>query len=537
MQLASLLPWLGRFVPSSLPMIREFRRLRRKISTDPRGSADGTVFVLPYRINPEAQWFEFLLAYALRMRGYQVVLGIGEEVSRYTDGYFCSRSRLRDRLPSLLRIGQFAKAFDAEICLFSSLLGRRTIQELQREAFSAPLASISEYEKYDVCLGRHILGSLSRYFLRCEVDITEHPEIAREFLFTALVSVEAARKVIDDYKPDFLISSHGIYASWGPFCDLFGKMGIPFVTWGMQYKKHAFIFAHNKSYHRDLTEEPETQWRRYFLNAAQKEELLTYASSKASLRSHSDSINYYSSVNGGAKFSKDTIGAASARAVFGMFPNLGWDAQVSFRTLFFDTLNQWLVETVEWFVSRPDRFLIIRSHPAEVFGHVETVEKVGDVIRKHFPTLPRNVVIIEPDDGVTSYDVLDAVDACLVYGSKFGLEAALARKPLIIAGEAYFRNKGMSYDPITKEEYFEWLEGVPDKTPVTDEMYANAIAYGYHYFFRRQVLLPLAEMEGHRFMRYSISSLDDLKPGGLSPLDDFIDRMFSGRPFVNPLLC
>ena len=514
------------------PPISQFQRIKNISSEIMPELTRGNVIILPYRINPGGQWFEFLLAYILRMRGYRPIMGIGEGAVSHTDGYLCTGNRWLKRMPSLYRTRQFANAFDAELCFFHTLLGKNILRALHEEAFNATAAEIPMYHKHGVHLGKQVMGSLSRYFLRCEVNIENNLTISREFLFTALVSIEAARIMAEKYKPELLISSHGIYASWGSFCEYFSIKKIPYVTWGFQYKKHCFIFSHSKSYHRDIIEENPEIWRDYNLSADQRKELIDYILSKGGSGSHSDNISYYSASMDNATSIRDILIIPEGRPIFGLFPNLSWDAQVSFRPLFFKNMNEWVIETISWFITHPEKVLVIRSHPAEIRGTAETQEKVVDIVSKYFPQLPNNIYVIPPDSHITSYNVLADAQVCLVYGSKFGLEAAISRKPLIICGEAYFRDKGMSYDPSSKEEYFLLLNRAPYKTPVTDYMYEMALRYGYHYNFRRQFYLPLADFDGPIFKNYRFSSIKELSPGNMPHLDDFIERCFSGKPFI-----
>ncbi len=512
----------------------QFIKLRKKNPGCIPKVTNGNVVILPFRINPNAQWFEFLIGYALRLRGYRPVVGIGERAVNYTDGYLCTKNRILSRSISLLRAWQFAYAFQLKITYFDRLIDKNTLKELRKEAWSVPLSEIPVYQKYGVDLGNQVMGSMSRYFLKCQVDVQMHENVAREFLYTALVSIEAARVIIDKYDPVLLISSHGIYSSWGVFTEYFRVNGYPFVTWGFQYKKHAFLLSHNKSYHRDIIEEPVQQWRDYDFIDEQKEILVDYINSKGSA-SHSDNINYYSaSLDNKHKMSvKEQLGIKKEIPVFGLFPNLSWDAQVSFRRLFFSDIGDWVVATIRWFSKHPEKNLIIRSHPAETNGIAETQEKVMDIVEKTIGKLPKNVFLIGPDSSISSYDVLNESDVCLVYGSKFGLEAAIRRMPLIVCGEAYFRDKGISYDPDSIEEYYRLLDQAPAGTPFTDSMYDMALRYGYHYNFRRQFIIPLAEMSGPVFNHYLFSDASDLAPGNNAYMDRFFEHCFSGKPFID----
>lgn len=512
--------------------ISEFRKIKKSSSLQYPEVSRGNVIILPYRINPNAQWFEFLIAIALRLRGYNPIMGFGEDATPFCDGYFCTKNRWLSRLLSLWRARQFARVFNVELCSFSVLLGRQTLHRLEEEAFCASADEIPVYSKYGVDLGKQVMGSLSRYFLRCEVNIANNIKISRQFLFTALVSVEAARIMSERYRPKLLISSHGIYASWGSFCEYFFIKKIPYVTWGFQYKKSCFIFSHNKSYHRDIIEEKPESWRDYCLSEGQRKDLLNYIMNKGGSGSHSDNINYYSGSPDNSASIRDVLEIQDRKPIFGLFPNLSWDAQVSFRPLFFKNMNEWVIETISWFIDHPEKILIVRSHPAEIRGPAETQEKIVDIVSKYFPSLPGNIHVIPPDSGITSYNVLTEAQVCLVYGSKFGLEAAIMRKPLIICGEAYFRNKGMSYDPSSKNEYFSLLNQAPGETPVTNKMYERALNYGYHYNFRRQFYLPLSDMDGPKFKQYRFTSTKELCPGNMPYLDNFIEKCFSGKPFI-----
>ncbi len=515
--------------------IVKFKKLREKASGHPPKITKGNVIILPFRINPSAQWFEFIIGYALRLRGYQPIIGMGERAIRYTDGYLCTNDRWLSRQVSLFRAWQFSNAFQLELSHFDQLLGEPILKKLREEAWSAPKSDIARYHKYGVDVGKQVMGSLSRYYLKCRVDVLEHEEISREFLYTALVSLEAAKAIIDKYDPALLISSHGIYSSWGTFTEYFRIKGYPFVTWGFQYKKHAFLLSHNKSYHRDIIEEPATQWREYELRDEQREILIDYINSKGSAN-HSDNINYYSAnaEDRHEESLKTKLGINHESPVFGLFPNLSWDAQVSFRSLFFEDMNDWMLATIRWFSTHPTKTLIIRAHPAEIRGLAETKEKAADIVAREFPQLPKNVFLIAPDSSISSYDVLKASDACLVYGSKFGLEAAINRIPLIVCGEAYFRDKGISYDPDCENDYYQLLDKAPSATPVTDSMYERALHYGYHYNFRRQFILPLAEMNGPVFKDYLFESASDLAPGKNIHMDRLLEYCFTGKPFIDP---
>lgn len=511
------------------PSGRAYRSRVRAESVQGTGNGDTVVF-LPFRINPGASWFELVLARAFRARGYSPLIGLGERSVSLTDGYLVSDRRIRTRALNLFRSDRYVRSFGEAPLHFDILLGKACLAQLRYEASAVPATRIGEYRKYEVDIGRHVESSLCRYFLRSEVHPHKHEAEAREFLFTALVSVEAARKIHSDYNPRLLFSSHGIYASWGSFCDYFKSVGCPFVTWGFQYKKNAVLMSHNQSYHENMITEDAALWRDAELEPAERIDVLAYILKKGSA-SHSDNIDYYQGTDRIKSTVRDLLGIKSGRTLFGMFPNLGWDAQISFKPKFFETMNEWLIETVHWFAYRPDLDLIIRAHPAERRAGFETREKTADILQSAFDTLPANVHLIAPDAPISSYDVLAEVQAALVYGSKFGLEAAIQGKPVVTAGEAYFSGKGISFDPKSKDEYFGLLEHVARGLVPTSDMVEIAVRFGYHYHVRRQMIVPLADLQGPKFVDYSFSDETELLPGASRELDHLIGCCLSGEPF------
>ena len=508
---------------------RAYRSRLRTEAMQGTGNGDTVVF-LPFRINPGASWFELVLARAFRARGYLPLIGLGERSVRLTDGYLVSDRRLRTRALNLFRSDGYVRSFGEVPLHFDTLLGKACLAQLRSEARSAPLGRIADYRKYDVDIGRHVVSSLCRYFLCSTVELDKNEAVAREFLFTAIVSVEAARKIHKTYNPRLLISSHGIYASWGSFCDYFKSVNRPFVTWGFQYRNNAVLMSHNQSYHENMITEDTRLWRDAGLGQSEREDVLEYILKKGSA-SHSDNIDYYQGADRIKSTARELLGIERDRTVFGMFPNLGWDAQISFKPKFFKSMNAWLIDTVRWFADRPDLELIIRAHPAERRAGFETREKTADILRSTFDTLPANVHIIAPEASISSYDVLAEARSALVFGSKFGLEAAIQGKPVVTAGEAYFSGKGISFDPNSKDNYFELLDRVAKGLLPTSDMIETAVRFGYHYHVRRQMIVPLADMQGPKFVDYRFSDENALLPGATPELDHLIECCLSGDPF------
>ena len=68
------------------------------------------------------------------------------------------------------------------------------------------------------------------------------------------------------------------------------------------------------------------------------------------------------------------------------------------------------------------------------------------------------------------------------------METMAANIPTIICGESFLRNKSISFDPNSKQEYLEMLNELPyKKNPISKDRLNLAKKYAFHFFFRRTI--------------------------------------------------
>ena len=176
------------------------------------------------------------------------------------------------------------------------------------------------------------------------------------------------------------------------------------------------------------------------------------------------------------------------KPIISFMTNVFWDAQLNYPNSIFDDMKNCIFETVDFFIKhKKDLCLIIRVHPGEIINDRPSNQKMSDEIKKEFKQLPDNIHIIEPESPLSSYSIGEKSNAIIVYGSKIGSEMAALGKKVIVAGEAWVKNKGISMDPSTKEEYFNILKSLPFKNDLDEESLKRAKKYAYHFFFRKMI--------------------------------------------------
>ena len=113
------------------------------------------------------------------------------------------------------------------------------------------------------------------------------------------------------------------------------------------------------------------------------------------------------------------------------------------------------------------------------------------------------------------------------------MELSSIGQPVIVAGEAWIRNKGLTHDARTPEEYFAILDRLPFAERLSPSLLARARRYAYHFFFNRMIPLPFIEPKaGYPIYRLKLERLDDLLPGASAGLDTICDGILGRGPFV-----
>ena len=154
-------------------------------------------------------------------------------------------------------------------------------------------------------------------------------------------------------------------------------------------------------------------------------------------------------------------------------------------------------------------------------------------LRKRVPQLAPNIIVVPPESDMSTYALMSLCNAAIIYGTKMGVELTSVGLPVIVAGEAWIRNKGLTHDASSPEEYFRILEQLPFPERLGPAQLARARRYAYHFFFNRMIPLPFIEPKaGYPIYRLKLDALQQLLPGESRGLDTICDGILERQPFV-----
>jgi hypothetical protein len=128
---------------------------------------------------------------------------------------------------------------------------------------------------------------------------------------------------------------------------------------------------------------------------------------------------------------------------------------------------------------------------------------------------------------------MEKCQCAIIYNTKTGIELAARGMEVIVAGEAWIRNKGFSTDVDSKNSYREVLDRLPLIKIPDKHKQLLAKKYAYHYFFRRLIPLDFAiPAKGNPPFTIDISSISPLIPGNSSGLDVICQGIINQEDFI-----
>jgi len=402
----------------------------------------------------------------------------------------------------------------------------------RRLATTLPFDQIEALTLDGLAIGEHAYAGALRFFATGSLDDQPHGEaVLRRYLESALLTAFATRRLIRSVGFTSAVFTHGIYVPWGLIGEVARQERVKVSTWNVAYRKRRFIFSHDDTYHHTLMSEPLSHWENNELSPAQEQDLMQYLASRR--EGMFDWIVFHRATTQNAEDIATKIGIDRRRPVIGLLTNVSWDAQLHYPANAFANMLDWLVQTCRYFATRPDLQLLVRVHPAEISGFPPSRQPILGELRKHVPTLAPNIHIVPPESGLSTYALMSLCNSAIIYGTKMGVELTAVGLPVIVAGEAWIRNKGLTHDATTPEEYFKILECLPFPERLGAAQLSRARRYAYHFFFNRMIPLPFIQPKaGYPIYSLKLESLKHLLPGESEGLDTICDGILGGGPFV-----
>lgn len=456
---------------------------------------------------------DLVLSKALELRGHKVkfvLCGGGFDACMYAE---VNKYRNQDG---------FIKDGSKPLCKQCTKVGFTLLakSELNLEVLHPP-NPLTNIEKLDL----EIAESGAKRFLGIGrvTDSEVYQAVLKRFQSASLQYSQSIDDLLSSENFDVVIAHHGIYVPQGNVQALSQRENLKFVSWMQGYRRGTYIFSWNDTYHRELLKPfpPDLQ-----VTSEQIESIENYLSSR------DVGTNDWIRFGVTTKEESGVIPLDFSKPTAILLTNVSWDAQLHYESRLFSDMHEWILQTIDWFIQHPDCNLIVRIHPAEETGRIKSQDKIVDFIESSFESLPKNIFVVKPLDKVSTYALIDRSELAIIFGTKTGLEVAALGKPLLIAGEAWSRNKGIGIEPSTKEDYFTTLCDFERDNKSLFRNRIRGLEVAHYFFFRK--LIPIISIKPIPFYPYARPKMHSDWSEADFGLNTVISALENGHEFVVP---
>ena len=391
----------------------------------------------------------------------------------------------------------FYKANKLRFHLLSKQNPYKNEAEIKEIIKSIPTKELEEFEYKKIKIGSYAVASSIRKYL-APFPLWDDPKFekwVRDFIFTGCIIADGFEHLLDTEKPDKIVMSHAIYISWGVIFDVARHKGYDVDVYNSSYRKNTIRVYKNVP----GAPFPEAEWPAFEnveLNSKELKLLDGYIESRTDQKDDQISLfsgdSDYSVVD---EFIKR--GKAKGAKITCIFSNISWDAYAFANDCPFETMENWLIETVEYLKESPNIFAIVKAHPAEIFHKVPEDFRVKNSVPKD---LPENILFVDEHANIKPFCLYDRIDFGIIHLSTVCIEMALKNIPVLTSGaESHYSNKNFTIDPKSKEEYFKTLDALGESTYGFKPDINSARKYMYYRFFREAIPFEALEIQNGKY--------------------------------------
>jgi hypothetical protein len=496
--------------------------------------------------SPYNQWalhgmWEMTILHALKLRGAEVEYVLCDGLYTDCDQYW---GALNPR-PSdaCLQCQANVSRLVANMGMEYHWLGRYLSPEEGREAKawsqSLPAGELLTATYGSWSIGEWVRSSVQTHFRSNQIDVTDPSmeRVMRSYVYSGLIACFALDRLLDETTPDVMLQFNGRQSSTRVALELARSRGIRVIVHERGLRHETLAMVENtvcyslKPYRRYWTE-----WGGVPLTADELEHIVLHIAERE-----------HGVERGSLALSAPPQPLDDVRA------KLGLQADRPTWVLFtssddetagdddyaspFASQREWIERTIEHARRNPQIDLLIRVHPNTGSRRSKGANRVQiEEMKRLAEDLPPNVRMIDPDDEVSSYSLMDLCSVGLVWVSTVGLELACKGKNVVVAAGNYVAGTSFVQTVTDADAYEELLEPLLElpSGAVSAEIKRLALRFAYGMFFRMPIEFPLVRMPNRETGNLAYSSVDALVPGRDAGVDRCARIVLDGERVCPP---
>ena len=301
-------------------------------------------------------------------------------------------------------------------------------------------------------------------------------EFRRDFI---LDSLRASAKTVDillKIKPDFVYSFNGRVSHYNSIIKYAEFSKIDFSIFEVSANKQKFVISKNKTLHSvdSYTKQIEDTWNSSSLTINERENQAKFFFDLNSGRQTNNNFNitvFSNDKNNNNKKLEDL--KYSNKRIISIFNSSrnefecveGWNEDV-----FYDDDEYLINQICQYFKTNEDFLFVLRVHPNLKFLKNTQNKNIKKLVNNN------NLIIIYPEEKLSSYELIRLSETIITFGSTIGVESTYMGKKSIAIGDSLYKRLDCTYTPNSFEELIEQIQNPKlDRKPKK-----STYKYGYY---------------------------------------------------------
>jgi hypothetical protein len=209
--------------------------------------------------------------------------------------------------------------------------------------------------------------------------------------------------------------------------------------------------------------------------------------------------------------------ADAFKQIVPIFTNVIFDTSQPHSNVVFAHMFAWLDLVLDIARKHTETMFVIRAHPDEARPGKASQESVSQwVTQNNAGSLP-NVIFVDSDQSLSSYELIQRSKFVMVYNSTIGLEASILGVPVLCAGRARFTQLPTVFFPATPQAFRQLAEDFLTVQEITipPEFMRNARRFLYYQLYRSS--LPFSDFLQEDGIWPGFVRFKKFSPGLLTP--------------------
>jgi hypothetical protein len=500
---------------------KQLRKMLFSGSVDESKKKDMKILFCPFNSTILNMARESIIASSCQQRGAQIEFLQYDLLTKHND-FQTDKSMFQ--LGIYYKIGRlFYRINRLKVVRFSEYKPYQNVNAITDEIAKLSVEEMKSFKYLDIEVGKYAVASSIRNELSPEplFDDPEFVDMIRSYLLTACIITDTFHRIVEQNKYDKIVTSHGIYVSWGLILDIGRKLGIDVDVYNGSYRKDTVrVYKNLPNAPFPLAEWP--QFEKQTLSTEEVQIIKDYTQTREDQREDRVTLFEgdveYNDLNEFIQKAKNENAKLAT-----VFTNISWDAYAFSADAAFSSMIEWLQTTIELVKQREkkDIYLIVKAHPAEEFRKVPDEYRIKQSVPKD---LPDNIFFINEKMSVKPFALYNHIDFGIIHISTVCIEMAMLNIPVLTSGaNGHYSHKGFTIDPGSKEEYASMLDDLITGKLNFEPNIEMAQRYMYYRFFREAIPLAyITTQNDYMAIDLEASKKDTLSKAGLEVITDGI---------------